>query len=186
MAVNRGTVRAHNGARLLATLVTSDDSLCPLPSDTVRPAIPDNDVLVGDPALVVRLPADTSIVLYRNYFDIRFDDSTSGPTIRMLLSAHGGEIVGGHPPSRQYVVRFPDPGPKYKDLEMLRREFMARPRVHWMIPLVSKSRIEFYAPTKGLTTDPPPCDPVHNHAHPDPILPVLYECRRGPSRVRFG
>lgn len=110
-------------------------------ADTEPPPIPEQARLgsVVDTTVVASPPGDTVTIVYRNIFAVRFDDSTSGTTIRRLLRGMRGEIVGGHPNAREYVILFPDPGPTYQSVDLLQRALMARAGVDYAVPVLRRT-----------------------------------------------
>jgi len=77
------------------------------PEDTTRPPVPAE---LGAPSPIVTLAIEGGELIFRNMVDVRFDDSTSGKTIRAFLSHYGATIVGGRPITKVYVLGIPDPG----------------------------------------------------------------------------
>jgi hypothetical protein len=76
-----------------------------IPGDTSRPALPSSSGLPRDSNGVALVSRDTTLILFRNYAGITFDDSTSGVTIRSILAKYSATIVGGNPYVKQYIVR---------------------------------------------------------------------------------
>ena len=81
--------------------------LGPAVADTSRPLVPAE---LGAPSPIVTLAIEGGELIFRNMVDVRFDDSTSGTTIRAFLSHYGATIVGGRPITKVYVLGIPDPG----------------------------------------------------------------------------
>lgn len=88
-------------------------------SDTSRPLLPVRANLPNDSTFTVEgpnLPRATGL-FYRNVVGIIFDDTTSGTTIRGVLTRYAGTIIGGSRGDKEYIVRIPDPGPTFAGLE---------------------------------------------------------------------
>jgi len=86
-------------------------SVVPAQQDTTRPPIPTE---LGAPSEILTLPHGGEIV-FRNVVDVRFDDSTSGGTVRGFLTRYRATIVGGRPITKVYILEIPDPGPAWED-----------------------------------------------------------------------
>jgi len=114
------------------------------PPDTSRPPVPTTGGLnfPRDTALVVAVPGDTITLFFRSIFRVRFDDSTSGTTIRVFLQETGGEIIGGLPASAVYVIRFPDPGNSYEAFDSLKARLNSTPGVSFAAPAARRSGSE--------------------------------------------
>lgn len=139
--VKKGTVRLFLDGTLIQTKANGNKPPCELPADTTKPAIPASGSLKGvaDSTVVASPPGDTVTVAYRNIFAIRFDDSTSGSSIRQLLQQMNGEIVAGLPNAGEYIIRFPDPGVGYQAVDSLQRAIMARPGVDYAVPMLRRT-----------------------------------------------
>ncbi len=139
--VNKGTVRLFLDGVLIQTKANGNKPVCELPVDTSKPAIPTTGTFdfPRDTTVVIAVPGDTITVYYRNIFKIRFEDSTSGSTIRAYLLANQGEIIGGAPNTGAYIVRFPDPGPSYQAFDSLRSKLNSTPAVSYAAPAVRRS-----------------------------------------------
>ena len=139
--VNKGTVRLFLDGALIQTKANGNKPVCQLPVDTTKPAIPTTGSFdfPRDTTVVVAVPGDTITVYYRNIFKIRFEDSTSGTTIRAYLLANQGEIIGGAPNTGAYIVRVPDPGPSYQAFDSLRSKLNSTPAVSYAAPAVRRS-----------------------------------------------
>lgn len=109
--------------------------------DTTRPLIPTTGTFnfPRDTMLTVVPPGDTVTIYYRNIFRVRFDDSTSGTTVRTFFSENRGEIIGGAPNGGAYVVRFPDPGPTYEDFARLSDQLNRSRGVQYAAPAARRS-----------------------------------------------
>jgi len=83
-------------------------------------------------------------LFYRNIVGIIFDDSTSGLTIRGLLSRYSGTIIGGNRGDKEYIVRISDPGPKFVGLESVVARLSAEPgvalvrKIYYRTPIASE------------------------------------------------
>ena len=111
-------------------------------ADTSRPAVPDGfHPRVGIDTLFVRVPRDTATILFRNIIYLEFHDTTSGGTVRRVLRRHRGEIVGGYQLAGVYVVRLPDPGPAYEDLEAVLARIRIEPGVRAALTSVYHSPV---------------------------------------------
>ncbi len=100
-----------------------------------RPPIPPARGLAGltDTSIVVPLPGAP---VYRNIFAVRFDDSTSGSTVRDVLRVSRGEIISGNPEAGEYIVRFADPGASYDAVMSLQRWIAGYPGVGHVTPIL--------------------------------------------------
>ena len=96
-----------------------------------RPPIPPARGLDGltDTSIIVPLPGVPSAFVYRNILSVRFDDSTSGSTVRDVLRVSRGEIISGNPAAGEYIVRFADPGASYDSVLSLQRRVVGYPGV---------------------------------------------------------
>ncbi len=119
----------------------------PPAQDTARPVAPVGPLtLPEDSSVTVRRPGGRSDnVYYRNIFELAFDDSTSGLSVRTILSRYQAEIIGGDSLPRlvkpAYVIRVPDPGSTFEAVQGLLTQLKAEPgvyfarvmmfRVHW-------------------------------------------------------
>jgi len=150
---NKGTVRLFLDGVLIQTKANGNKPVCQLPSDTTRPAIPPYRKLsaVTDTTLVASPPGDTVTIAYRNIFAVRFDDSTSGATIRTFLVEMHGEIIAGSPNAGEYIIRFPDPGVGYQALDSLQQAIMAWAGVDYAVPSLRRTGAALYSryPTDG-------------------------------------
>jgi len=116
------------------------------PTDTARPVVPTSRKIstVADTTLVASPPGDTVTIAYRNVFRVRFDDSTSGATIRRFLAEMQGEIISGNPNAGEYILRFPDPGTGYQAVDSLQRAIMSRVGVDYAVPSKRRSGAALY------------------------------------------
>jgi len=98
--------------------------------DTGRPPIPPAVFFFpAETAYAAVSPADTMAIYYRRVVGIRFDDSTSGSTVREVLTRYQATIIAGSPNVGAYIVRVPDPGPTYQALEALVLRLSVEPGV---------------------------------------------------------
>jgi hypothetical protein len=125
----------------------------PLPTrdsaqDTSRPAVPSLSNLPLDSTFTVEAPdlPRAQGLYYRNIVGIIFDDTTSGATIRRLLSRYRGTIIGGTP-GEEYIVRIPGPGPTFAALESIVTQLYAEPgvalarKVYYRTPIYIHGRV---------------------------------------------
>ena len=77
-----------------------------------RPTVPALPNLPPDTVLTVARPGvpRSDVLYYRTIVGVIFDDTTSGATIRSVLTRYGGTIIGGVPGDDEYIVRIDDPG----------------------------------------------------------------------------
>lgn len=122
-----------------ALLAVSLQNPSPQVADTSRPGIPPTGPFPADSTIVVAPPGDSVTLFYRNLLGIRFDDSTSGPTIRSLFKRYQAEIIGGLSNAREYIVRLPDPGSTYASFESLTKEINSRAGVMYAAPIAHRS-----------------------------------------------
>ena len=111
--------------------------------DTSRPAIPITDYVPvpADSARVIASVSSTAEQFYRDLFDVRFDDTTSGTRVRSFLARYGAQLVGGVPAAKQYTIRIPDPGPLRASRDSLFQLFDAEPGVTYVAPIVFKGGV---------------------------------------------
>ena len=115
--------------------------------DTSRPAVPSLNNLPPDSTFTVEAPdlPRAQGLYYRNIVGIIFDDTTSGTTIRRVLSRYAGTIIGGNP--GEYIVRIPDPGPKFVAVESIVTQLYAEPgvalarKVYYRAPVFIHGRV---------------------------------------------
>ncbi len=122
-------------------------------ADTSRPAVPPLGIFPRDTTIVIAPPGDTMNVFYRNIFVIRFDDTTSGRTIRSLFQRYGAEIISGGPAQQEYFVRVPDPGASWEAYEALKRRLNDdESGVDYAAPVHRRSGITFHSqhPVDGI------------------------------------
>jgi subtilisin family serine protease len=113
--VEFGSRESDSPPRLVLTLVQQQDTARPpMPGSFAHPS--DTTLWAAPPATT---PSDTLVRYYRTVIGIRFDDSTSGVTVRRVLQKYGATIIGGLPRAGEYVVRVPDPGPTFEALANL-------------------------------------------------------------------
>lgn len=97
-------------------------------SDTSRPSIPRSRLLPDDSTRTVPSPSGTAERYYRDIVGVMFFDTTSGKTIRTILSKYHASVVAGGPalPYPVYYLQVPDPGGTYTAIaavaEAMRRE----------------------------------------------------------------
>ncbi|MGH9892395.1 MAG: hypothetical protein ACREA0_10505 [bacterium] len=93
-------------------------------ADTSRPALPPLPILTSDSTFTVegsRYPR-SQLLYYRNIVGVVFDDSTSGVTIRRLLTSYEATVIGGVPGPAgdpEYILQVPDPGATIEALDSL-------------------------------------------------------------------
>ena len=121
-----------------------------------RPALPaDAYFFPTDTALSVLSPNDTVTRYYRTVIGIRFADSTSGTTVRRVLSAYHATIIGGASHMGMYIVRIPDPGPTWAALDSITTAIRHESGVEYTY------RLTFRSGGKSNTRDP--SDPQHQN-----------------------
>lgn len=129
-------------------------TIVPETPDTARPTLPglSDFTALTDTTKVASPPGDTVTIAYRNVFAVRFDDSTSGTTIRSFLAAMRGEIISGNPGAEEYIIQFPDPGPTYQSVDSLQRAIMSRVGVDYAVPSKRRTGAELNAryPDDGI------------------------------------
>ena len=109
--VDFGSRESDSPPRLVLTTVPQ------APQDTSRPPIPEGLNMPSGPLLTVSPPDDSLTIYFRNVAVVRFDDTTSGTTIRRLLTRYQATIIGGWPRFKEYVLQIPDPGPSFAALD---------------------------------------------------------------------
>ena len=84
-------------------------------SDTSRPPVPRSRLLPDDSTRTVPSPWGTTERYYRDIVGVMFYDTTSGKTIRTILSKYHASVVAGGPalPYQVYYLQVPDPGGTY-------------------------------------------------------------------------
>jgi hypothetical protein len=87
--------------------------------DTAAPPIPDDPSYPDDSLFVVTRPGKELPVYFRRLATVRFDDSTSGFTVRAFFAAFQARIVGGSVFNRTYIFQFPDPGPSWAEFDAI-------------------------------------------------------------------
>ncbi|HSD31940.1 MAG TPA: hypothetical protein VLB49_08530 [Gemmatimonadales bacterium] len=126
-------------------------------ADTTRPPVPTE---LGAPAeiLTLGLRAET---IFRNVAEVRFDDTTSGVTVRNFLRRYGANIVGGTPISRAYILEIPDPGATWEKYYGVITAMRSEPGVTW-VSIVSFGESSVNLPARptpdmvSLVPDSPP------------------------------
>ncbi|HLB37462.1 MAG TPA: S8 family serine peptidase, partial [Gemmatimonadales bacterium] len=124
--------------------------------DTSRPPIPDSFTYPADTTLWVapppNVPSDTLVRYYRTVIGIRFDDTTSGITVRRVLQRYGATIIGGLPRAREYIVRVPDPGPTFDALARLIGAISNEPGVKYAAGVTFRNFVKPYGryPSDGI------------------------------------
>lgn len=148
--LKKGTVRLFEGGALIQTKANGNKPPCQFPSDTTRPPLPQTGLnLPHDTALAPTPNSET--VVYRRLFAIRFDDSTSGATVRGILQRYGAEVVGGLANAGEYIVKLPDPV-TYDSVRALENALIAEPGVDYATPL--KARSGYSLPSRYPTDGP--------------------------------
>ncbi len=122
------------GASVLQQPQQADTARPPVPGRTYWPSGSDTLRTVPDR----RFP---ELAYYRDLFDVRFRDSTSGATVRGFLSRNAAVIIGGSTFLGDYTVRVPDPGPGWKEFDALVRRLNAEPGVEYAAPLTSRGGV---------------------------------------------
>jgi len=123
-----------------------------LQSDTSRPAVPSSFVRPQDSSKVVVSQVDTASVFYRHILEIRFDDSTSGPTTRSVLAKYQALIIGGRPGEQAYIVQIPDPGsaPAY---DSVRAAMAQEPGVDYVLRVFFRAGPDIIRPESRYPLD---------------------------------
>jgi hypothetical protein len=122
-------------------------SVSEVASDTTRPPVP-SSYSEFDTTVVVPNPSDSDVIYYRNIFFLQFDDSTSGTTVRSVLQRYQATIVGGStsPWDRgAYVVRVPDPGATWEDVQRVAAQMQSERGVYLARPRAYRSKLIFRA-----------------------------------------
>jgi hypothetical protein len=125
---------ATGDVRLRSREATSNQPVLMLmvDSDTAPPAIPDGfPAPDSSEALLETPPGEDSVLVLRDFINIGFHDSTSGPTIQSVLNRYNAQVAGGIPQLRAYVVQVPDPG-TYAGLESLMTVIRTEPGVRFV------------------------------------------------------
>jgi subtilisin family serine protease len=117
---------------MLVLTVTADTGRPPLPASLGLP--PDSVAL-----LVPHPDYPSETVYYRNIVGVVFDDSTSGLTIRQILSRHGATIIGGG--VETYIVQVADPGPTLDALDSVITDIGSETGVRYAIRVDRRDRI---------------------------------------------
>ncbi len=134
-------VAVHSGVLKFQLVLYAEAS----DADTTRPAIPPSAFFPYDSTIVTAPPGDTMNVFFRNIIGIRFDDSTSGSTIRSLFQRYQAEIIGGLSNAREYIVRIPDPGSSWEAYDGLMRQLNEmEPGIRYAAPMSYRSGITFH------------------------------------------
>ena len=122
-AVEFGSRESEAAPRLVLALVGT-------PLDTIPPPIPDGFIAPDSAvALLVSPPGDDSVLILRNFVEIVFHDTTSGPTVLDVFARYGAQVAGGYPRLRGYIVQVPDPGPTYTALDSLLALLRSEPAI---------------------------------------------------------
>lgn len=106
-------------------------------SDTTKPPIPALSY-PDDPDFVVASPTTPGIIYYRRLMGVAFWDTTSGVTVRRLLSKYQASIAGGMPFTGTYILKFPDPGSGITALTARREQLKGEPGVKYVLLLTSR------------------------------------------------
>lgn len=120
-------------------------------ADTARPTLPDSFAF-PTPTITVASPGDPPGVLYyRDIVGIRFDDTTSGTTVRAVLAKYTATIIGGMPWVDEYVVRIPDPGSAWVAYDSVLTQMEQEQGVDYVAGVTSQSafRIKGRYPVEG-------------------------------------
>lgn len=109
--------------------------------DTTRPQVPIADFAPSDAdsQRIIVDPTDSSIAYYRELFDLQFDDSTSGPTVRAFFARYNALVIGGIPAFNTYVIRVPDPGAEPADYDSLLARMARESGVLFVAPIAHRS-----------------------------------------------
>src|SRR6266536_5616218 len=108
----------------------------PAQQDTARPPVPTGPLtLPADSSTTIRRPGGSPAnVYYRNILELAFDDSTSGGTVRNVLSRYRATVIGGGAfpglSGGAYVVQVPDPGRTFAAVQHLLSRLGAERGVH--------------------------------------------------------
>jgi hypothetical protein len=100
-------------------------------SDTSRPRVPRSRLLPGDSTHTVPSPGGTAERYYRDIVGVMFYDTTSGKTIRTILSKYHASVVAGGPalPYPLYYLQVPDPGGTYTAIAAVAQAMRREPGV---------------------------------------------------------
>ncbi len=91
--------------------------------DTSRPRLPKSAALPDDSTRTLPSPFGTAERYYRDIVGVMFDDTTSGRTIRAIMTKYHAVIVAGGvaSPHPVYYLQVPDPGRTYAAIDSLAR-----------------------------------------------------------------
>ena len=135
----------------------SRPGLADVQADTTRPPVPTK---LGGPAEILTLGIRGETI-FRNVAEVRFDDTTSGVTVRRFLRRYNGKIVGGTPISRAYILEIPDPGATWEQYYAVIQAMRTEPGVTG-VSIVSIKEMHVNLParpapdTVSLVPDTPP------------------------------
>jgi len=123
------------------------------PQDTTRPAVPSSEGLPDDSSRTLASPFGTGERYYRDIVGVAFDDTTSGLTIRGLLTKYHAVIIGGGAsfPYPVYHLQIPDPGGTYTTIDSIAQSLNKEPGVFasYIPQWRSRIRIRYRYPTDG-------------------------------------
>jgi hypothetical protein len=112
-------------------------------ADTTRPPVPTE---LGGPAEILTLGIKGETI-FRNVAEVRFDDTTSGVTVRSFLRRYSAKIVGGTPISRAYILEIPDPGATWEKYYAVISAMRKEPGVMWVtIASIKEMRVNLRFP----------------------------------------
>ena len=136
-SANKGTVRLFESGTLIQTKANGNKPVCAIPSDTTRPAIPDN---IGLPTTSSTVPdlAFPSAKYFTDHIGIRFAVDASGPAVRQVLTKYQLTIMGGnadHPSIAVYYVRLATPRDTWAALAALTDSIRNEPGVIGVLEL---------------------------------------------------
>lgn len=124
--VDFGSRESGTPARLALTMVATD---------TVRPPLPGGFRYPADTSGFVVDPHDSAARFYPDIVVVQFRDTVSGSGVRQFLARYRATIIGGLPQWPAYVVRVPQPGASFADLDSLVSDIARDPRVSVAYPI---------------------------------------------------
>lgn len=135
----------------------SRPGLAAVQADTTRPPVPTE---LGGPAEILTLGIRGETI-FRNVAEVRFDDTTSGVTVRSFLRRYSARIVGGTPISRNYILEIPDPGATWEKYYAVIQAMRTEPGVTGVsIVSIKETRVDLPArpapDAVSLVPDSPP------------------------------
>lgn len=142
--------------------------------DTTRPPVPAE---LGGPAQILTLGIRGETI-FRNVAEVRFDDTTSGVTVRSFLRRYSAKVVGGTPISRNYILEIPDPGAIWEKYYAVITAMRKEPGVAG-VSIVSFGERSFNLPARPApdTVSPVPDSP------PDSIPMSAWEAMYAPRNM---